>query len=157
MTATTARPGLTEGVTNEFTLIFRVRPGAARQLRAALERSKEDPRRQESSERISTLHDSRWVLFDDDTRLLFATNFDGDWDQYIDDFAAIVPGIFDALLQYVEGYPGIKDPTVKDFVAAHQATAALYFRAYPNASAKEIKKALRVYRSFEALLDEASS
>ena len=77
MTATTARPGLTEGVTNEFTLIFRVRPGAARQLRAALERSKEDPRRQESSERISTLHDLRWVLFDDDTRLLFATSHDG--------------------------------------------------------------------------------
>jgi hypothetical protein len=52
MTATTVRPGLTEGVTNGFTLIFRVRPGAAPQLRAALERSKEDPRWQESSEEI---------------------------------------------------------------------------------------------------------
>ncbi|MBT2234295.1 hypothetical protein [Nonomuraea sp. NEAU-A123] len=31
------------------------------------------------SARIGTLHDARWVLFDDDTRLLFATNFDGDW------------------------------------------------------------------------------
>jgi hypothetical protein len=48
MTATTARPGLHEGVTNEFTLICRVRPGAAPHLRAALAKSH-----------------SRWVLFDE--------------------------------------------------------------------------------------------
>jgi hypothetical protein len=30
------------------------------------------------------------VLFDDDTRLLFATSFDGPWDAYMDDFLALV-------------------------------------------------------------------
>jgi hypothetical protein len=157
MTATTARPGLHEGVTNEFTLICRVRPGAAPALRAALAESQADPRRQASTERISTLHDSRWVVFDDDTRLMFCSNFDGDWDQYIDDFGAMVPEVFDHLFQYVEDYPGIRDPRIKDFLTAHQAEASLYFRAYPDASVPEVKKALRVYRSFEALLDEASS
>lgn len=155
--ATTPRPGRREGVTNEFTLLFRVKPGAAQQLRETLAAMRDDPRRQESSERISTLHDSRWVPFDDDTRLLFCTNFDGDWDQYIDDFAAFVPGVFDAVLQHVEGYPGIKDPGIKDYLAEQQVTSALYFRAYPDASAKEIKKALRGYRAFQGLLDEAAS
>jgi hypothetical protein len=40
------------------------------------------------------------VLFDDDTPLLFAPNFDGGWDAYIDDFAAVIPDIFDGVLQY---------------------------------------------------------
>jgi hypothetical protein len=29
--------------------------------------------------------------FDNDTRLLFASTFDGDWDVYINDFAARIP------------------------------------------------------------------
>ena len=37
-------------------------------------------------ERIGTPHEERLVIFDNDTRLLFATIFDGDWDSYIDDF-----------------------------------------------------------------------
>ena len=35
---------------------------------------------------IATIHEARFVLFDDDTRLLFATSFDGPWDAYMDDF-----------------------------------------------------------------------
>ena len=31
-------------------------------------------------ERIGTLHEERLVIFDNDTRLLFATIFDGDWE-----------------------------------------------------------------------------
>ena len=37
---------------------------------------------------VGTLHQARYVLFDNGTRLLVATTFDGDWDVYIDDFAA---------------------------------------------------------------------
>ena len=37
---------------------------------------------------VGTVHNARYVLFDDGTRLLVSTTFDGDWDVYIDDFAA---------------------------------------------------------------------
>src|SRR5262249_22222554 len=38
------------------------------------------------AERAGPLHTMRFVFFDNDTRLLFATAYDGDWDTYIDDF-----------------------------------------------------------------------
>ena len=33
----------------------------------------------------------RFVFLDNDTRMLFATAYDGDWDTYIDDFATKIP------------------------------------------------------------------
>ena len=35
---------------------------------------------------IPTIHFARWVLFDNDKRVLFASNFDGSWQQYLGDF-----------------------------------------------------------------------
>ena len=35
---------------------------------------------------IQTIHEARFVLFDDDTRLAFVTSFDGPWDAYMEDF-----------------------------------------------------------------------
>jgi hypothetical protein len=40
------------------------------------------------TDRVGTVHDMRFVLMDNDTKMLFATAYDGDWDPYIDDFAA---------------------------------------------------------------------
>jgi len=45
----------------------------------------------------------------------------------------------------------------KEFLTAHQVTAARYDRAYPDVTSKEIVKALRVQTVFQQLLDEASS
>ncbi|MGB5699456.1 hypothetical protein [Muriicola sp.] len=35
---------------------------------------------------IPTIHFARWVLFDDNKRVLFFSNFDGSWQQYLGDF-----------------------------------------------------------------------
>ncbi|MEU2931001.1 hypothetical protein ABZ636_39300 [Streptomyces sp. NPDC007251] len=151
-----SRPGLKQGKTNEFTLFFNVKPGHAQQIRDLFAEGPDYERRRDAVSRIGTLHDARWVLFDNDTRLMFASNFDGDWDQYIDDFGAVVPDLFDGVLQHTEDYPGIKDPSIKEFVVAHQATACSYFRGAPEATITDIQKALRVNKAFQQLLDAAS-
>ncbi|GAA2418205.1 hypothetical protein [Nonomuraea africana] len=151
-----SRPGLKFGRTNEFTLFFTVKPGHGEQIGELFRRPGFKEQAREISKRIGTLHDARWVLFDDDTRLMFATNFDGDWDAYIDDFAAQIPDLFDEILTHTEDYPGIRDPNIKDFVVAHQATACSYFRAIPDATVKDLQKAVRVQEAFQRLLDEAS-
>jgi hypothetical protein len=46
---------------------------------------------------------------------------------------------------------------IKEFLTAHQVTAAAYIGRYPDATVKEILKALRVQTAFQQLLDEASS
>jgi hypothetical protein len=150
------RPGAKQGAVTEFTLVFNVKPGHGQQIREFLGRKEVQAQRDENIARLGTLHDARWVLFDDDTRLLFATNFDGDWDAYIDDFAAMIPEIFDGVLQHTEDYPGIHDPNIKDQIVAHQHTAVSYIRAIPDATVKDLQKALRVNKAFQQLLDEAS-
>ncbi|MFF3734854.1 hypothetical protein ACFYXM_32370 [Streptomyces sp. NPDC002476] len=151
-----SRPGLKSGRTYEFTLFFDVKPGEGNLIREVFQQPGFEAHRKEIGARIGTLHDARWVLFDDDTRLMFATNFDGDWDAYIDDFAAQVPDVFDAILQHTVDYPGINDPNIKDHIVAHQATACSYQRTIPDATVKDLQKALRVQEAFQRLLDEAS-
>jgi hypothetical protein len=84
------------------------------------------------------------VLFYGDTRLLFATSFDGPWDSYMEDFASKPLQLFDSIFRHVEGYEGLPDLTaVKDFILSAQVTAGAYARNYPG-TVKEIRKAQRV-------------
>ena len=46
---------------------------------------------------VGTVHDMRFVFLDNDTKLLFATAYDGEWDAYIDDFATKIPNALDLL------------------------------------------------------------
>jgi hypothetical protein len=74
----------------------------------------------------------RFVFLDDDTKLLFATAFDGEWDPYIDDFATKIPEFMDYLFGNGEGWPGIHSPEVKDFIVQYQLPAEAWYFAHPN-------------------------
>ena len=60
---------------------------------------------------IQTIHEARFVLFDDDTRLAFVTSFDGPWDAYMEDFFTSGPtlALFDVIFRHAEGYDGLPD------------------------------------------------
>src|ERR1043166_1283444 len=58
-------------------------PGGAQRLRGLLQALEGNFR---GGDAVGTLHDMRFVFLDNDTKLLFATAYDGDWDAYIDDF-----------------------------------------------------------------------
>jgi hypothetical protein len=148
------RPGLKSGRSNEFTLILPLKPGGAERMRKKFEAVKDQE--QSNADRIGTLHDMRFVIFDNDTRLLFASTFDGDWDVYINDFATIIPDQIDYDFEEVEGYPGIHSPDIKDFIVKHQVSATSFYSAYPNSTVRDVWKALKIKDHFNALLDEAA-
>src|SRR5262245_30949842 len=148
------RPGLKSGRSNEFTLIMPLKPGGAERLRKKMETF--GNQQQSNSDRIGTLHDMRFVIFDNDSRLLFASTFDGDWDQYINDFASIVPDQIDFQFEEAEGYPGVRSPDIKDYIVKHQVTATSFYSAYPNATVRDVWKALKIKDVFNTLLDEAA-
>jgi hypothetical protein len=103
---------------------------------------------------IATIHEARFVLFDEGTRLLFATSFDGPWDAYMEDFASKPLQLFDAIFRHVEGYEGLPDiAAVRNFVLSAQVTAAAYARNY-GGTVKEIGKAERVNKAFQQVLDD---
>ena len=150
------RPGVRAGSASEFSLFFRIRPGHGPELRAALLALQSSPgyKPGEYHMAVATIHEARFVLFDYDTRLLFATSFDGSWDAYMQDFASKPLQLFDSIFRHVEGYEGLPDLTaVKNFIASAQITAAGYARNYPG-TVKEIRKALRVNEAFQQVLDD---
>ena len=102
----TSRPGVRVGSASEFSLFFRVRPGHENDLREAVQALQESPgyRPGDYDLPIATIHEARFVLFDEGTRLLFATSFDGPWDAYMEDFASKPLQLFDSIFRHVEGY-----------------------------------------------------
>jgi hypothetical protein len=162
------RKGRNAGVVNELSVFLKVKPGHEKQIREVFASDDADADRPAKATKllnsVGTVHEARIVLFDNDTRLLIATSFDGDWDVYIDDFArTLVLRDWERFLVHCEGYPdaaGMASLSLfqqKELLTANQVTAARYDRAYPDVTSKEIMKALRVQTVFQQLLDEASS
>ena len=153
-----SRPGLKAGQSNEFTLIMNLKPGGAERLRKLLaSEPKFTSQNQPLIDRMGTVHDMRFVIFDNDTRLLFASTFDGDWDAYINDFAAYIPNEINMIFGEVEGFPGISSPDVKDVIVEHQVSSTFFYSAYPNESVKDIWKAMKVKGGLDVLLDAETS
>ena len=90
---------------------------------------------------ITTIHFARWVIFDNDTRLLFESNYDGNWEQYIGDFVDRGSGGMDAIWGNCKGYParGAKDlQAFKQVILDHQVRAKVWYSAYRYDSVKNI-------------------
>src|SRR6476469_2596163 len=139
-----AGPGVTVGPTSEFSLVFRVKGGDGESLRAALHDLQDTPgyRPGDYGMAVSTIHEARFVLFDDDTRMAFITSFDGPWDAYMLDFFTSGPtlALFDVIFRHVEGYDGLPDlAAVRAFVLGAEVSAAAYARNY-GGTVKEIRK-----------------
>ena len=155
------RKGARIGPVSELSVFLKVKPGREQLIREAFDLTPEQKAtNQKAIEGLGTLHNARYVLFDDGTRLLIATTFDGDWDVYIDAFA--VAGVLDAwdtFLIHCEGYPdegwkaSLTQEEVKEFLTANQVTASDFLRDYPGVTNKEIKEALRVQAAVQESLD----
>ena len=157
------RRGARVGPVSELSVFLKVKPGREQLIREVLTLT---PAQRAESEKaildVGSLHQSRNVLFDNGTRLLIATTFDGDWDVYIDDFAAgYILDAWDKFLIHCEGYPdegkdkaGLTVEEIKEFLTANQVTAPIFTMTYPGVTVKEIQKALRDEKVFQQVLDD---
>jgi hypothetical protein len=146
--------GLTSGQAHEFAIILPLKPGGGQRMRDRLKESVTAGTT--SLDKMATLHDLRFVLFDNDTRVLFASTYDGGFEQYIKDFATLVPDLIDKEFQECEGYPGVRSPEIWEYIARYQNEAIVFYSAYPNVTVRQVLKGQRVLKAFEQLLDEAS-
>ena len=148
------RAGLTVGSRTAFTAFLKVLPGHEQLLREQLAGDQMDPKAEAAIKEIGTLHDFRWVLFDNDRQLLFCSAFDGSWDKYVQDFAATAIGqMIDRTLQHVEGWVGIKDPRASECLLGYAVPAIGYNCAYPQPTVKQVWNALAVQKAFQQALD----
>ena len=148
------RVGLRQGKVSELTVIAPLAPGGAARLRALLQLRNGNF---DDTDRVGTVHNMRFVFLDNDTKLMLATAYDGDWDVYIEDFVAKIPNEMDVLFSCWEGWPGIHNPKVKDFIANHQITAAGWYVAHPDLTVRDVQRVKRVGKAAEEFLDKVGS
>jgi hypothetical protein len=144
------RAGIRLGKVSELTLIIPLAPGGAQRLRAFLRLLGGNLN---GADKVGTVHDMRFVFLDNDTKLLFATAYDGDWDAYIDDFATRIPDYLDILNAGWEGWPGIRSPEAKDYLAKHQVTAEGWFVAN-DLTVAETRRLKRIGEAVDEFLDK---
>jgi hypothetical protein len=145
------RIGGRQGMVSELTVISPFTKGGAKRLRALLELLQGHF---QGADAVGTVHDMRFVFLDNDTKLLFATAYDGDWDAYIEDFATKIPIAMDVLFCNFEGWPGIRSPKVKDWIVEHQVAAESWYVANPNLMVAETRRLEHVGKAVEEFLDK---
>ena len=145
------RIGARQGKVSELTGIFPfATPAGAKRLRVLLEFLEGNFK---LADAVGTVHDMRFVFLDNDTKLLFCTAYDGEWDAYIDDFATKIPDALDLLFCDAEGWPGIRSPKIKDWIVGHQIAAQAWYVGNPNLTVAETRRLAKVGKAVEELLD----
>ena len=108
---------------------------------------------------LSIIHFARWVFIKRDQwpdlgqgkqelqndYMLFCSNFNGTWDQYVDAFSDGVPSGLDLLWYSSTKYPhSIPITPFKDYITHNQLTTDYYYNATPGSAQRDIKAALRI-------------
>ena len=151
---TAGRIGARQGKVSELTVFLPFAKGGAKRLRGLLQLLEGNFL---AGDAVGTVHDMRFVFVDNDTKLLFATAYDGDFDPYIEDFATKIPNAMDLWLCNCEGYPGIRSPSAKDWIAKHQIAAEAWYVNSPNLTAAETRRLERVGKAVEEFLDKVGN
>jgi hypothetical protein len=108
--------------------------------------------------RLEFIHVAHWNLIEhfpgetSPTRyayLMFASNFNGSWLDYLDDFSVTIPQKMTLLWGSSFGFPGSIPPRpFTDYIRRNDKPLNHYYSAYPQASTTEIASALRVEAGF---------
>jgi hypothetical protein len=99
--------------------------------------------------RVTTIHFARWVFLDGGKRVIFASNYDGSLESYMDDFINKVGFGLNVVFSNGLGYPrtnwlvldGAKDEQhFKDFLRRHQIPTQVWYKAYPGLTAHDLRR-----------------
>ena len=117
---------------------------------------------------LSLIHFARWVIIKrsqwpamgqgpqplKNDYVLFCSNFNGTWDQYIDAFADGIPGGLDLFWYTSTKYPhSIPISSFKDYIGFNQIATNYYYNATPGSAQRDIKAALGLHREILALAE----
>lgn len=123
---------------------------------------------------LSLIHYARWVIImphqfprlspdqpQEDVRyayMLFFSNFNGSWNQYVDSFSAAISGGLNLFwfgsIKYPESVPMLP---FHRYITSNQIWTDYYYNAYPMATSNDIKSAKKVKDSLLAFIGEAQN
>jgi hypothetical protein len=92
---------------------------------------------------IPTIHFARWVIIDQNRRLLFFSNYDGSWESYLGDFIMRanvgLTGVWSNTVdfppaEWVVNQGAKHADAFKEWTRRHQVETQIWYSAYPNSS-----------------------
>lgn len=87
--------------------------------------------------------------------MLFSSNFNGTWDQYIDAFSDGLPSGLDLLWYASTKYPhSIPITPFKNYIRANQVDTDYYYNATPGSAQRDIRSGQRVRRALIQLAED---
>jgi len=114
---------------------------------------------------LSIIHFARWVIIPRDRwpeldvengpandAVMFISNFNGTWDQYIDSFSDGIPNGLDLFWYSSIAYPGSSPITpFKNYIRHNQIDTDYYYNSTPGSAQRDIKSALRIWAGIDVL------
>ncbi len=117
--------------------------------------------------RVGTIHFARWVFLDNRRRLLFASNYDGSLDSYMDDFINKVayrpePGIQQR--HRLSDEPNSCWVAVRrmsrrssTYLRRHEVPTQVWYKAYPGLTAADLARNTQIREGLERRDDDGRS
>jgi hypothetical protein len=164
-------PRAAEGVTTAITVLTPIRTGGPLLERLVLFVAKHVPMLNQALVELSFIHYARWAIISEIpyngapqkrerlhySYLLFETNFDGSWDEYIDAFAEVIPERMSAIWGTSFGFPGPRPVgPFKAYIHHNDLPIDHYYAAYPDATTKDVLAAIAVRDRFADFREQAA-
>jgi hypothetical protein len=151
-------------VTNQFSAMGSLKPGLARRwvlsyILWVIEWTARHIYTKGRLARVRTIHFARWVFLDGKKRILFASNYDGSLESYMDDFINKVFFGLNVVFSSGIGYPttrwlladGAKDEQkFTYFLRRHELPTQVWYNAHPSMTAIELERNGRIRQGLEA-------
>jgi hypothetical protein len=155
-------------VQNQLSAVGLVKPGALRQwtLRAVLWGLNFASRHVYNAGQLAgirTIHFARWTFLDDRRRLIFASNYDGSLESYMDDFIDKVSWGLNAAFSNGRGYPktrwllfgGAQDEQAfKNYLRNQQIPTQLWYSAYGDLTAVNLANNAAIRAGLQATMTD---
>ena len=149
--------------TNQYTALGAVKPGLFRRwllivLLAFTEYACRHVYTRGFLARVQTIHFAHWFFFDDKTRVVFVSNYDGSHQGYMDDFINKVGWGLNILFSNGVGWPRTRwlvlggsriEQSFKYFQRRHQVPTQVWYKAYPGLALVEMKRNHRIREGLE--------
>lgn len=123
---------------------------------------------------LSMIHYARWVIVRpgqfprlseeqpperlENAYMLFFSNFNGSWEQYVDSFSSAIPDGLDLFWRGNVNYPkSVPLRPFYEYITGNQVETNFYYNAYPMASANDVKAGSRVRKALLEFMQKTSS
>lgn len=150
-------------LTNSFTALGAVKPGLFRRwltgfILYAIDYACRHVFGRGHLARVQTIHFARWVFLDGKSRVLFASNYDGSHESYMDDFINKAAWGLNLIFSNGFGWPrtdwllkgGARhELRFKYYQRRHQLPTQVWYKAYPGLTLSDLERNRRIREGFE--------